>query len=83
MLPPAENAWGGWGGGWCMAGRVSCSSPADNKGACSRLTCSASVSTGPTCSVSTSLVTTGSGGMQGTGRTAGDSSLSGEGSVSH
>lgn len=55
----------------------------DTEGACSRLTCSASVSTGPTCSVSSALVTTVSGGMQGTCRTAGDATLAGEGSDSH
>lgn len=55
----------------------------DTEGACSRLTCSASVSTGPTCSVSSALVTTVSGGMQGTCRTAGDSTLAGEDSDSH
>lgn len=55
----------------------------DTEGACSRLTCSASVSTGPTCSVSSALVTTVSGGMQGTCRTAGDSTLAGESCDSH
>lgn len=55
----------------------------DTEGACSRLTCSASVSTRPTCSVSSALVTTVSGGMQGTCRTAGDSTLAGESRDSH
>lgn len=77
-LPQQGMPGGGHGGLYLML--TSCG---DTEGAGSRLTCSASVSTGPTCSVSSALVTTVSGGMQGTSRTAGDSTLAGEGSDSH